>query len=81
MVNYFSRISDVDTFNTERVEFSRGPNAVLFGLGQAGGAFNVATKKADLRRDRYATSVRVGDFDALRVMASGSTSSLTGRSR
>jgi iron complex outermembrane recepter protein len=67
MVNYFNRGTEIDTFNTERVEFSRGPNAVLFGLGQAGGAFNVGTKKADLRRNRYATSIRVGDYDALRL--------------
>ncbi len=69
MVNYFNRGTEVDTFNTERVEFSRGPNAVLFGLGQAGGAFNVSTKKADVSRNRYATSLRVGDYDAMRVTA------------
>ncbi|MSU50359.1 MAG: hypothetical protein EXS37_14945 [Opitutus sp.] len=69
MVNYFNRGTEVDTFNTERVEFSRGPNAVLFGLGQAGGAFNVTTKRADLRRNRYATSLRAGDYDALRATA------------
>jgi iron complex outermembrane receptor protein len=67
MVNYFERGTEVDTFNTERVEFSRGPNAVLFGLGQAGGAFNVGTKKADVRRHRYSGSVRVGDYDAFRT--------------
>lgn len=39
-----------DRFNTERLTFTRGPNSVLFGLGNAAGAFVSSTKRANLRR-------------------------------
>ncbi|MFM9030628.1 MAG: hypothetical protein ACKOTF_08090, partial [Opitutaceae bacterium] len=35
-----------DTFNTDRIDQSRGPNAVLFGVGNPGGIVNVSTKRA-----------------------------------
>lgn len=67
MVNFFARSGEVDTYNTERIELSRGPNALLFGLGGAGGVFNTTTKKADLRRGTYSVTLRTGDHDALRA--------------
>lgn len=67
MVNFFVRNGEVDTYNTERIELSRGPNALLFGLGGAGGAFNTTTKKADLRRVGYSATVRTGDYEAMRA--------------
>lgn len=67
MVNFFARGGEVDVFNTERVELSRGPNALLFGLGGAGGAFNTSTKKADLNRPAQSVTLRVGDYDAVRT--------------
>ena len=35
-----------DRFNSEALTFSRGPNAILFGLGNAAGAFISSTKRA-----------------------------------
>jgi iron complex outermembrane receptor protein len=67
MVNFFARSTEVDIFNIERVELSRGPNALLFGLGGAGGVFNTTTKKADLRRAFHSPSIRMGDYDAFRA--------------
>ncbi|MDP3071031.1 MAG: hypothetical protein Q8N18_12125 [Opitutaceae bacterium] len=67
MVNFFPRSGEVDTFNSERVELSRGPNALLFGLGGAGGAFNNTTKKADLRRASRSATFRFGDYEAMRT--------------
>jgi Outer membrane receptor for ferric coprogen and ferric-rhodotorulic acid len=67
LVNFFARNGEVDTYNVERVELSRGPNALLFGLGGTGGVFNTTTKKADVRRTFYSATVRAGDYDAFRA--------------
>lgn len=39
-----------DSYNTERVEMSRGPNSLLFGIGSPGGVMNNGTKRALHRR-------------------------------
>ena len=44
--NYFNTALLPDTYNTERFEEARGPNAILFGLGGAGGILNTSTKTA-----------------------------------
>lgn len=49
--NYFGSSIVPDTFNSERFEEARGPNAILFGLGGAGGILNTTTKQAKLGRD------------------------------
>lgn len=66
MVDFFNRTIEVDMFDTERVEFSRGPNAVLFGLGSPGGTFNVTTKKADMNRRFDEVSYRFGSYEQAR---------------
>ena len=66
-VNFFSYNFEIDTYNIERVEFSRGPNAILFGIGQAGGSFNTQSRTADVRRTIYTGSLRTGSFDAFRA--------------
>ncbi|MDP3072931.1 MAG: TonB-dependent receptor plug domain-containing protein [Opitutaceae bacterium] len=38
--NYFLTEIPFDSYNVERVEISRGPNAILFGLGSAAGIVN-----------------------------------------
>jgi outer membrane receptor protein involved in Fe transport len=65
-VNFLRRTLEMDTFNTERVEFSRGPNSILFGQSTAG-TFNTQTKRADPRRRRYELSFRAGSYDQLRA--------------
>ncbi len=65
-VNFFSYNFEIDTYNIDRVEFSRGPNAILFGIGQAGGSFNTMSRTADLKRPIYGATLRVGSYDALR---------------
>ncbi|PAW70637.1 MAG: hypothetical protein B9S35_14865 [Opitutia bacterium Tous-C5TDCM] len=46
-VNFFKSPNvRFDTFNTDRIDQSRGPNAVLFGVGNPGGIVNVSTKRA-----------------------------------
>jgi iron complex outermembrane recepter protein len=65
-VNFFSYIFEIDTYNTDRVEFARGPNSILFGFGQAGGSFNTASRTADVHRPIYSVGARAGSHDALR---------------
>ena len=44
--NYFGTSLIPETYNAERFEEARGPNAILFGLGGAGGILNTSTKTA-----------------------------------
>src|SRR5262245_57927245 len=53
--NHFMWYVPSDSFNTERYEFSRGPNGVLFGDGGAGGIATTLTKRA--RFDARKTSL------------------------
>lgn len=48
--NYFGSSIIPDTYNAERFEEARGPNAILFGLGGAGGILNTSTKTARVQR-------------------------------
>lgn len=47
--NYFRWYLPSDRFNTDRVEFSLGPNAMLFGDANIGGVANTITKRAIFR--------------------------------
>lgn len=69
--NYFDWDLTSDTYNIGRVEDSRGPNAVLFGFGSAGGLINVSTKEpvfgrsaqsATFTTDQYASKRGTLDF-------------------
>lgn len=67
-----------DSYNTQRVTVSRGPNSLLFGIGSPGGVINNATKQAlqdthfaeaKVRFDNYG-SLR-GEFDVNRSILDG----------
>lgn len=49
--NFFRYDLPVDVFNTDRLDESRGPNSILFGVGSAGGIVNIATKTASTTRN------------------------------
>jgi outer membrane receptor protein involved in Fe transport len=62
MRNYFLFYAFVDSYNTERLEFARGPNSLLFGDGSIGGMVSNFTKVAKF--GRKAMEVRFqGDSD------------------
>lgn len=65
--NYFKWRIPTDTYNVGRVEDSRGPNSVLFGIGSAGGIINVATKQATLKRNTRELSFSAGSFSSWRA--------------
>lgn len=52
-VNNFATSSTIplDTYNVNSIEISRGPNANIFGLGNASGTVNVNTAQASLTRN------------------------------
>lgn len=49
--NFMELQSVFDAYNSERVEFSKGPNAILFGTGNPGGSTNYSTKVPTFYRD------------------------------
>ena len=54
-----------DGYNIEAVDIQRGPNAILFGQGSAGGVINTRTKQASYRNSGE-VSVRVDQYGSLR---------------
>lgn len=58
-----------DSYNVERVDISRGPNSVLFGVGSPGGVINYTTKKAFLHEDASSVSIRLGNRGTHREVA------------
>jgi catecholate siderophore receptor len=55
-----------DLYNLDRVEALKGPNAMIFGRGGAGGVVNRVTKEAGLQKVREA-SLQAGAFDNRRL--------------
>lgn len=66
--DYFNWRVSSDVFNTERLDFSRGPNAILFGAGGPGGIINTTTMRAHLAgKSTEQVQVRVGSWDDRRA--------------
>lgn len=55
-----------DRYNAENLTFTRGPNSILFGLGNSAGAFTSSTKRAQLR-NAYQVEFRGDDNGGLRT--------------
>jgi len=55
-----------DSYNVERVDISRGPNSILFGVGSPGGVINHSSKRAIMGRNRYEYSLRLDQRGSLR---------------
>lgn len=67
--NFFTTASIGDTYNTERIDFGRGPNAVLFNTGASdvlGGGISSSTKRARFDRNSETVAVTVGSWDYYR---------------
>lgn len=65
-LDFFETSIAIDTYNTERMELSSGPNSILFGFGQSGGLVNVMTKSAQLLRNRTALRAQFGRWNFAR---------------
>ncbi|MEO6569870.1 MAG: hypothetical protein ABIO94_13995, partial [Opitutaceae bacterium] len=55
-----------DFYNVERLTFANGPQSILFGLGNAGGAIDTATKRA-LMRNRTEIAFRADNNGSFRT--------------
>lgn len=56
-----------DSYNTNSVEISRGPNSMLFGTGSPAGIVNQSPNEAVLGKQSNQVSTRFGSFGAYRV--------------
>ncbi len=65
--NFMRTGLNADTYNIERLDFSRGPNSVLFGIGSPAGIINSSTKFAHLGRDFATVQARWASYDSYRA--------------
>jgi outer membrane receptor protein involved in Fe transport len=63
--DYFATDIPADTFNFGSLTVSRGPNAVLAGIGSAGGVIDASLRQA-MFRDSNRVTLRIGSFDTHR---------------
>jgi len=62
-MDFFNAVTPIDSYNTERLEVSSGPNSILFGFGNPGGLVNVTTKRAAFDRNRTGLRAQFGDWN------------------
>ncbi|MSU50653.1 MAG: TonB-dependent receptor [Opitutus sp.] len=65
--NYFDALVPPDSYNIARFEEARGPNALLFGMGGAGGILNQTTKRANPTRPQTDVALTYGRHDLMRA--------------
>ena len=63
--DFFSTDIPWDSFNVERVDIQRGPNAIMFGLGSPAGMINASVNNATFRTAGLA-EFRFGSFGSVR---------------
>lgn len=67
--DYFRTIGGdvgIDSYNIERVTVNRGPNSILYGLGNPNGVVNYDTKSAFLGNNSHEVAVRIGSNEDMR---------------
>jgi iron complex outermembrane recepter protein len=65
--NYFSWSIPAESALIDRIEDSRGPNSVLFGIASPGGLINSMSKQAQTGRSFRRGSVTAGSFESWRA--------------
>lgn len=76
---WFGRAVPDESAFIERIEDSRGPNAVLFGIGSPGGVINVNTKQALTGRAFQKGSLSYGSYDSKRATLDLNQPALNGK--
>lgn len=64
--DFFGNNIPPDRYNAEAFTFTRGPNAILFGLGNPAGAFVSSTKRANAARSGTTVELRIDSRDSYR---------------
>ncbi len=67
-VNYFPFWGVKDTFNVDRVEVDRGPNSILFGVGNLGGSVSTYTKVPRFDKDSATVSIQANQYGGERAV-------------
>lgn len=65
--NFFRTGGRGNAFSLERVDQARGPNAILFGVGNPGGIINATTKRARLNANSSMVSAQVRSYGGTRI--------------
>lgn len=65
-VNFFQSRITIDRYNIDRIEINRGPNAILFGIGNPGGVYTATTKNAQLTKNFGWLENRLDSYDSWR---------------
>lgn len=67
-INYHPTNSRIpfDSYNTQSVEISRGPNSLLFGMGSPAGIVNQSSSQAALNRNTNTVSLRTDHLGSFR---------------
>jgi len=65
--NYFPQFNDLDTYNVERFDFGRGPNAILYGNGTLGGVSSASTVVPSTRAFSERLEASFGSWSRARV--------------
>jgi len=68
-VNYFPFYGVKDLFNVDRVEVDRGPNSILFGVGNLGGTVSTYTKIPRFNRDFTNVNISTSNYGGGRFVA------------
>jgi iron complex outermembrane recepter protein len=64
--DFFLWYSAQDNYNISRVDFSKGPNGVLFGVGAIGGTLNSSINRAQVTRNFAELELQAGSWDLMR---------------
>jgi len=64
--DYFPSDVPMDWYSLSRVDISRGPNSVLFGLGSPAGLINNTLKVPNMRKNAYSVELQTGSYGSLR---------------
>src|SRR3954466_13922325 len=65
--DYFITDIPFDSYNTSRVTLSRGPNSLLFGIGNPSGIIEASTSRPLLNRNRTEIGTRYGSKESYRA--------------
>jgi iron complex outermembrane recepter protein len=65
--NFISTSFRPEFYTIDRIDNSSGPNAILFGIGGAGGVANVSTKRAKLNRNSTSVEFRGDEYGSTRA--------------
>ena len=65
--DYFITDIPFDSYNTSRVTISRGPNSLLFGIGNPAGIIEASTSRPLLNRNRTEIGTRFGSEESYRA--------------